>query len=680
MPDVQVSSPSNVEPEFYSYLHFSAYINTLISSIQTLAKNLQDNLIEKARALDQSKWIYGLYGALDGLSTSFSMLRYFFDVYYANGPLSSADALHDWSLTPEGIALIVLESVIFVTLATIGNLYEKDKDAETTITGSMVVVWVYLRDAMKALKNGAKGIRNAFVLAELLSIGEFLQPMVMPVSLVLGGISLFNRMLLRHIRDSRKTSKKQNTQILKSLYSFYDDKFKDVQNQDAIDNKAIWTYFYQALSEKAQEHLSMLDDQQTESTMYRLLALLAAAYNGLLDAPYLHLGVLTLVVFPPSSSIFIFVVSASIFFAAICVVTRVYEEYDYQRELKVSQLELKLQIQLRSLKALFAELKEISPDTDASTDTLSDGKIALIQTRQHDLITEIDKQWNVCNALHQELDKMSSSSWGAAILGGLKYGIDAYSSISSMMFVMATLYMMFALSCPPVLVISFVAIGLLCVSVALGYGLTSHYLSLCPEKSVDTNHKLIIASLVELKDSVNNLTKPKIKQIEEYFFTNAVTDRTPQFFFQEWFEVFRLLCSGGGKGVKAIDSVMVSQQVLDTNGHYHDSDVMLVFGCINALLYGLIYSLRGFARIGREAASVKPTPCKKDVSELTSDTVKNSEEIPPQSGSSSPTSFMNLGRFFIPILNRTASDTSLPLTRSISAPEVATSLFEISVP
>ena len=45
----------------------------------------------KAKELNDAKWVYGLYGAIDGLSGSFSMMKYFFDVYYANSSLSSAD-------------------------------------------------------------------------------------------------------------------------------------------------------------------------------------------------------------------------------------------------------------------------------------------------------------------------------------------------------------------------------------------------------------------------------------------------------------------------------------------------------------------------------------------------------------------------------------------------------------
>ncbi len=92
---------------------------------EKLDRNLK-KIRRQAKRLHESRWIYGLYGALDGLSKSFSMLKYFFDAYYANSPLNSADVLHDWSLTSEGIAVMVVESVAFITFSVMGNLYDED--------------------------------------------------------------------------------------------------------------------------------------------------------------------------------------------------------------------------------------------------------------------------------------------------------------------------------------------------------------------------------------------------------------------------------------------------------------------------------------------------------------------------------------------------------------------------
>src|SRR5665647_549171 len=71
---------------------------------------VKQSLLE-AKKLHEAKWIYALYGVLDGLSTSFSMLKYFFDMYYVNSRLSS-DMVHDWILTPWGFAFVVVESTV----------------------------------------------------------------------------------------------------------------------------------------------------------------------------------------------------------------------------------------------------------------------------------------------------------------------------------------------------------------------------------------------------------------------------------------------------------------------------------------------------------------------------------------------------------------------------------------
>ena len=103
-----------------------------------------------------------------------------------------------------------------------------------------------------------------------------------------------------------------------------------------------------------------------------------------------------------------------------------------------------------------------------------------------------------------------------------------------------------------------------------------------------------------LTETENPEVQDNLNALKEQILDRLSIDPSPQFFFQEWFEVLRLLCSGGGKGMRSVDETMVSWQDVGNDGHYHDTWIMAAVAWVCAIVFAISFALRGLARLGRE--------------------------------------------------------------------------------
>ena len=301
------------------------------------------------------------------------------------------------------------------------------------------------------------------------------------------------------------------------------------------------------------------------------------------------------------------------------------------------------------------------------------------------LRSDFEEKLKKAAALKETLRQQSVLSTGSVILGGLRNGMDAYGALASLMFVIATVFLMLSISYPPLLLLAFGSIGMIFLAGFVGLALTTHWqylkgcglikMSVDPEtmtadeletllnkkpayvlfdakvyyidrelkkielKTKDSEQLEAIFSghVNELKDaSKENLTQitsltrhihltkhstplsradqltdllsklknqiviptEDIQSIKDHIDRLTVVP-SPQYFFQEWFEVLRLLCSGGGKGMRSVDETMVAWQDIGDDGHYHDTWIMAAVAWFFAAIFGVSFALRGFARLGR---------------------------------------------------------------------------------
>ena len=507
---------------------------------------IAEKIRREAKKVNDAEWVYGLFGALDGLSTSFSMLKYFFDAYYANSSLSSADMLHDWSLSSEGIAFMTLESAVLIAWGLIGNMGKPDKG---TIRKDIADAWPYFRHVMKAMKNTNKGVRNAYLLADLMSIGPDARYWVMPVGMVLGVLAARNRTWLHAARDRRKKLQTANDKLLKRLLG------KETPESISIE----------------QFELTQNDPPEWLWISHSTWLYISGTFSGIVDAPYLYFGVMSLTLLTPGTPLFLLVVGSSLLFAAMCVIIRVFEEHDYQRKQRISQLEVKLAISLRE----YFDFLETQIDLN-----------------QEGAINDLQLKLQTLKELHTKWRDETQLTWAYRLLCGLKNGLDAYGSLASIMFAMASIAQLLCIPYSPLLLAGFIIAGMTGILFFSALALimpAPHPELTLPNAFTKKEAMMLCLSALE------NTTKP-INVIE----LSAENTPTPHYFFQDWFEILRLFGSGIGKGIRSVDSIMVAWQTLGEDGHYHDTNSMFIFAWFSAIIYAVIFTLRGFARLGRD--------------------------------------------------------------------------------
>ncbi len=476
----------------------------------------------------------------------------------------------------------------------------------------------YFRDAIQALKNGYKGIKNDFVFFDLIFSGKKIQYLVMPAGILLGVISAFNRMWLRKMKDDRKDAKKHNDYLIDNINKklpFLDDMLKNINPLSADSWKETSLRMIDDNNKIRQVLNAQYQPLSSSSWLYAYLPYVSVAYNALLDAPYLCFGALTLATLPVSSWLFLIVAAGSLLQAVDCVVTRLYEEYNSEREFLVTQIELELAMSVWQLKVLRGEL-DLVYCLIAGVDSLNNQyKLHELETRQRDLYESLKATLRNAEQLQIKLNEQSALSMWSLFLCGLKNGSDAYSALASCMFAIATINLMLLIPYSPWLVAGFVLTGMISTLFFVALALISPSLELLdkPKKNASSLSTSMFEFFTELKTLLSVYERGLDSQARhlpnEEARPNVITaDPSSQFFFQDWFEIFRSFGSGLGKGIRAVESLFVALQELSQDGHYHDTDSMLIFAWIDAVIFAVIFALRGLARLGRDKINDDPNP------------------------------------------------------------------------
>ncbi|WED43007.1 hypothetical protein [Legionella cardiaca] len=535
-----------------------------------------------AKRLHELGFIYALYGALDGLSLSYSMFKYTFDLLYANTKVSSSDVMHEWLLTPEGVAIAVSSSVSMVVFSMLANHF-KDDD-KNQLKSFIATVWPYLRDSMKGLKNAYKGVRSAIQVAEILG-GQNLRSLIVPVGVLLGVLAAANRMWMRYYVNLRKDMMKANAQLL-----------EEIKNAPCMS------------LEKIEEARAKT---KTQEMSLRRKMLLSAAYGGIVDGLYLYVGVLGLCTLAPTVFTAMTVFCAIYFLA--CIATRIYEEYDFQRRLVIMQAKIELALCGKELETQFNHLNLLA---------LEIAKLDLTQareTQQQELVETIGLLRDEFEKKRAYLRELSTLSYSSAFLAGMKNGLAAYGALASAMFAVATVIVLASANFPPALLITCITLGMTLLIGFIAHSLIHAYRHQTKQEAEVNNNphdQKLNEILIALKTTKQHVEELKPEKIKTAISDGMVVDPSPQFFFQEWFEVIRSFFSGLGKGSKAVDFTMNSFQERDIDGHYHDTPIMLGVTVLSAVVHASALALRAQARgFGKPPIDSVPSTTKKSETE-----------------------------------------------------------------
>lgn len=515
-----------------------------------------------AQELDRKNHIYKAYAVLDSLSSSYSMFKYFFDVCLGG----SADAMHEFMLTPGGIIGITLESLFLVSFSFLACHFDKEK--KDNFKKSIADAWPYVRDVMKGLKNAYKGWRSTVIALSLLQFAN-ISTLIIPVGLALGVAAAANRYFMRSITEARKAMMIYNSKILIQL--------KEPSPAPAT---------VEELEIYLKEYIP-----QGQTQVKRYLGYVSAAIGGLVDGLYLYVGALSLSVLAPS--LLLVMASVCAFYTLACIITRIYEERDFQLRLLVIQSKCDLLIVTKRIQVNYAQLLLLEALTNKTPEQLR--KIKHLKSYISELIGLFEEKRSL-------LQQQTNRTYLSSCLLGLRNGLYAYGALSSVLFLISTFLVLAGVSFPPLAIAIVVFTGLVFIAGFVTHAVIENYQhrkKLAPVEE-EAYQELLVMKTRFLHEEQEAAELLKAEQLNVSLRQGLSVKAAPSHLFQEWFEIVRSWFSGLGKGHKFIEFAGNPLQEAATDGHYQDTPIMLVLGALSAFLFAIVLALRALARgLGR---------------------------------------------------------------------------------
>ncbi|OGV44897.1 MAG: hypothetical protein A3F46_06100 [Legionellales bacterium RIFCSPHIGHO2_12_FULL_42_9] len=493
------------------------------------ARNSAKSKIERlADELNQHRGVPILQAGLDGLNISYTTFKYFFDALNTDATTSSSDTMHSWMLTPVGLAVAALESVFLIAFSMLAN-YHTQQPVQNLFNKYLIQSWPYFRDSLKGLKNSYKGISSLLMASSFLGAlsVQDLNLMLVPVAVALGGVTILNRIWYRRMKNQRKEKQEENARLLKEILAR-----KTLTEQEAAE--------FDRRKKKAQE--------KTECGK----AFGSAVLAGFTDGLYLYIGVYTLASI--TGPLFIAICVLSAVYVLTSIVTRIYEEYDYQNKLKTSQLKVELALSMQLLKTQLQELDGLLATSSWSVE-------------EDQLRANIVKNWEQFTTSRQKLEKLSTIFNTAALLGGLKNGLNAYGVLASLLFAVGAVLLLASVAFPPAFLMTAIFIG---VAYLIGFSIHSLVASyyyrreqrelcrsadeLLKQSKVKVDYLQVASVNPEVRRKERELVQLVHKTVEDKD-KKLVVKPSPHYIFEEWvgkwLEVFRSFFTGVKQSTKS---------------------------------------------------------------------------------------------------------------------------------
>ncbi len=516
-----------------------------------------------AKELNDDRKILHAYNILDALSSSYSMFKYFFEVFISND--NDPVLMHEVMTSPEGIAAITVEALFLVAFSFLASYFERDKKdkkagdkKEFDAKQFIVDAWLYFRGTMKGMKNAYKGWKTAVQILGLLGAVD-LKFMIIPMGLALGVLAAANRMWLLTMQKNRK-------QMIMDYKTFV----REIEAESSLNKEKYDAYL------AGKEN----DNRYYQSGVKRALAYLSVAIGGLIDGLYLYAGLTSLALL--STPALVAMVAISALYIVICVISRVYDEYCDQLELITSQTKCKLTLVSKELEIAYAKLLALP------------GNVELVErdNLQKDIVALIERFEQLSHLLKNQV----TSSYLMAILQGTKNGLFAYGILAGFLFMVTAVFSVTATVFPPALLIACIASGLAFIIGIAAYNIRAHYLH---TQSLKQNEVDPLCPLIAMKNKIKADITPDFLPTNEFkksLNKAANPARLPKSTFQEWFEILRSFFSGISKGNNFVTFVSTPLQDADPQAHEHDAPVMLMLTMSSAALFSVVLALRALAR------------------------------------------------------------------------------------
>jgi hypothetical protein len=189
----------------------------------------------------------------------------------------------------------------------------------------------------------------------------------------------------------------------------------------------------------------------------RHFALFAAAYGGFIDGPYLYMGIISLVTMTGPMLIATSIICT--IFVLSCIITRIFEEYNYQIKLARTQNQVELAVQLKHLEI---KIRNFYLSIDGTAQISREKAQITIDVFN----TEINNFLIKCNEFTKTF--LIKANWQAFLMG-IHDGLLVYGSLASLTFAAATLCAIVATPLPAMFLLIGTIIGLACLGGFAGF-------------------------------------------------------------------------------------------------------------------------------------------------------------------------------------------------------------------
>ncbi len=521
-----------------------------LTNLDRLWQWFKRKLFWLATWLDKNRFIYALYGFNDGLSLTYSTIKNIFDLLYTNTPIPSLDSMQDWLNTPWGMIAALTTTLSFVGLAIIYNYVQEDAIKNKVMLALLELTkfyWPYFRNICKTFKMGFKSTANIYYIVHVFSHVTYLHYLflVAPVGLILGVLSGINKCLLSYLIDLRKVMMKSNIKLLQNALT----KDKDDAQKIANIRRLV----------------------QSQPWVLRICSYLLSLMGGVYDSLYVYTGALGITLLAPP--LFITMISICATYALLCVISRVYEEYNYQKNLTIAKNNVHLVLCVLELNNLRA-----TPDGDQKENDLNTKKRELAR-------------------LLFATQELLSTSYTSALFVGIRDGLAVYSAASMILMLVSTFLILTSTAAfpylLPFLVATVVPLGLVFIAYYIKRSLVATY---CHRKNNKSEQFWV--------DAIQSL---EAKPLDALL---AITSISPTETSEAGalFETMRQGLCGGYKGVKAFDFVAKMAPINETDGHFNsESTAFIIFSFISSIFYAIVLFLREFADQYKENAGYNPS-------------------------------------------------------------------------
>lgn len=347
-----------------------------------------------------------------------------------------------------------------------------------------------------------------------------------------------------------------------------------------------------------------------QSNIEKWIAPVAAGASGIGDGLYFYVFVAKLAIVKMSAFLAMLTLDSALALLATCIITRVSEEFDFQRRLEVTLLRTEVELSKKDCGYLHEELEKLldfenalkeQKSKDKTSDEMSDSEetidekqalhlqsiMATLQhsrgVREKQLIKyQIDSSqlqvptnlnlrrqvifslWNelfdelkLSKVLHEKLRAKLDRSYWAAAIEGLQNGLAIQGALASFSFMIASLCFVTSTACPPAVFLAFLAAGIIAIIICCLQGILSHsaYLHSVEqtekELSAEFHGEMLTKMTGENKVMVGDSDRDTLKRTMEYINSHSLAARA-DFLVVELSEMARLLCKGAVKGKNAV--------------------------------------------------------------------------------------------------------------------------------